>query len=121
MVLDWDWGVAQKLWIDAGRSPASFWLATVREIQLVALSHAERVRRETDQIKWLAFHSEALARSKRLPDFNKFMGKASEAQSEEEMWNAWSSWVAIHNAKERLKNKLGDEFIEVELVDEGDQ
>ena len=87
----------------------------------MALSHAERVKRETDQIKWLAFHGEALARAKRLPDFNKFMGKASEPQTDEEMWNAWSTWVATHNAKEQLKEKLGKDIIEIELADEGDQ
>lgn len=74
----------------------------------MALSHAERQKKENDQIRWLAFHIEALARTKRLPDFSKFMGTAKEAQTDEEMWAAWMSWVSTHNAKIKLAESLGE-------------
>lgn len=74
----------------------------------MALSHAEKLKRENDQVRWLAFHGEALARSKRLPDYDKFMGKKKQAQTDEEMWDAWMTWVSQHNAKLRLAEKLSD-------------
>lgn len=47
----------------------------------------DRLQREQRARAWLAWHTEALARTKRLPDFDKFAGGAPrpERQSQEDL------------------------------------
>lgn len=55
----------------------------------------------------MAWHIEALARQKVLPSLSSLMGIAPKAQSEDEMAEALSQWVVMHNAKIEMQEKLG--------------
>ena len=56
----------------------------------------------------LAWHIEAFARQKVLPNIKRVLGIPERAQTDEEMAAAISQWVTIHNANERAKAARGE-------------
>ena len=85
-----------------------FWHATPALINLVIRSFNETEDAINKRFISLAWHTEALARTKRLPDFNQLVfGKDTEPQTDEEMFAAMMTWVTIHNAKYEQRRLLG--------------
>jgi hypothetical protein len=85
-----------------------FWRSTPAVINLATRSYNEREEAKNRQFLSLAWHIEALARQKRLPDFKKVvLGAPEEAQSDEEMFRAMQFWVASHNARYQQRRLLG--------------
>jgi len=61
-----------------------FWRLTYRETQAVIDGAANRFRREHDDRAWLAWHIEALHRSKRLPKLKTLMHNARPAKKRQQ-------------------------------------
>ncbi|MQP38651.1 hypothetical protein CQ059_04855 [Brucella pseudogrignonensis] len=57
-----------------------FWRLTLREIAVVLDGVASRLRRERNENAWLAWHIEALARSKKLPKLADMMETSPKKQ-----------------------------------------
>ncbi|MET3662503.1 hypothetical protein [Aquamicrobium ahrensii] len=56
-----------EIWATADQDPALFWRLTLREISIILKGAAARLTREQDGRAWVAWHIEALARTKKLP------------------------------------------------------
>lgn len=55
---------------------------------------------------WLAWHIEALARTKRLPDIRKLAGEPLEPQSPDEMLANLEAFVRRHNAAQQKLQRI---------------
>ncbi|WP_315920442.1 hypothetical protein [Mesorhizobium sp. SP-1A] len=58
-----------------------FWRLTLREIAVILEGEAGRVRRGQNDRAWLAWHVEALARSKKLPKLKDMMHDAPQKRA----------------------------------------
>ncbi|MGL5934595.1 MAG: hypothetical protein ACRCZI_03115 [Cetobacterium sp.] len=56
-----------KSWTEADLDPAYFWQVTPREMQAILDGAAGRIRREEELSAWLAWHTAALGRVKKMP------------------------------------------------------
>jgi hypothetical protein len=74
---------------------------------LVIRSFNEQEETTNKRFLSLAWHTEALARTKRLPDFGRMVNGTDEDQSDEEMYAALMSWAADHNARYEQRRVLG--------------
>lgn len=77
--------------------PALFWRLTYREIAAIMKGAAKRLMREHDDRAWLAWHIEALARTKKLPklkDMQSDRTKARRRMTPEEMISMAHLWTA---------------------------
>jgi hypothetical protein len=62
--------------VESGQPYELFWRLTLKEIGVILDAETGRVRREQNDRAWLAWHIEALARSKKLPKLNEMMHDA---------------------------------------------
>lgn len=53
--------------MESGQDPSHFWRLTLREIRVILDGSVARLRRERNENIILAWHIEALARTKKLP------------------------------------------------------
>ncbi|KAB2673216.1 hypothetical protein F9K77_01190 [Ochrobactrum sp. LMG 5442] len=87
-----------KSWVEVGQDPALFWRLTLREIAVILDASTYRLRREQNDRAWLAWHIEALARSKKLPKLKEFLSdapkKPKRRQSVEEQIAIAHRWTA---------------------------
>jgi hypothetical protein len=60
--------------VEAGSDPARFWGITPAEAAREMRGRASVRRHEQQQMAWLAWHIEALSRSKKLPPLKDMMG-----------------------------------------------
>ena len=60
--------------MEAGGDPARFWTITPTEAAREMRGRATVRRHEQQQVAWLAWHGEALARTKKLPPLKDVMG-----------------------------------------------
>jgi hypothetical protein len=75
---------------------------TFREIEYVLAGVAMRLKREHNETAWLAWHVEALARSKRLPKLRELMGdevKPGKRMSPEQLEAVTRAWLESTNRK----------------------
>lgn len=70
---DPSWDHLHLTWVQAGCDPARFWTITPREAAREMRGMAYRNRVEQDRTAWLAWHVEALARTKKLPPLKDMM------------------------------------------------
>jgi hypothetical protein len=68
--------------VEAGCDPARFWTITPAEAAREMRGRASVRRHEQQQMAWLAWHIEALARSKKMPSLQEMTG-AKSARSRE--------------------------------------
>ncbi len=68
--------------MEAGCDPARFWKITPAEAAREMRGKAAIIRREQEQLAWLAWHIEALARTKKLPPLDDMTGKRKAARRE---------------------------------------
>lgn len=61
--------------MEAGLDPARFWTITPAEAAREMRGRATARRHEQQQLAWLAWHIEALARTKKLPPLREMMGE----------------------------------------------
>lgn len=80
---DPSWVELHLQWVQAGCDPARFWEVTPREAAREMRGMAYRSRIEQDRIAWLAWHVEALARTKKLPPLKDMMTKKARRRSGE--------------------------------------
>lgn len=79
----------------SGLDPAHYWGLTYRETQAIIDGAAARLRREQDDRAWLAWHVEALHRTKKLPKLKDMLrGKSSRRKTPEEMIAIAHRWTA---------------------------
>lgn len=69
--------------------------------------------RKHSDLKWLAWHIEALSRQKRLMSFKEMMGLKEEKQDIEELDASLLMWMARHN------QRLSEEDRHVVVLEEG--
>jgi hypothetical protein len=60
--------------VEAGCDPARFWTITPAEAAREMRGRASVRRHEQQQMAWLAWHIEALARSKKMPSLQEMTG-----------------------------------------------
>lgn len=75
-----------------------FWRLTLREVQNIMHGHETRLKREHNERVWLAWHIEALQRTKKLPKLKDMMSGASAAprkQTVDEQVAIAMQWVAV--------------------------
>ena len=59
-------------------------------------------------VRWLAWHIEALARAKSLPSFMEMMGEKPKAQDPDDMLIILEKWANAHNAKLSAQERNAD-------------
>lgn len=69
-----DWADLHLQWMEAGGDPERFWTVTPRQASREMQAMAARRRHDQNQFGWLAWHIEALARTKKLPPLKDMMG-----------------------------------------------
>src|SRR3546814_66045 len=90
---------AISAWFEAGGREDDFWATTPLNVQRFLIGYNKRKDAAHNDIRWLAWHIEALNRQKRLPSFNEMMGVAPKAMDEDEIEKMLDLWVSRHNAK----------------------
>lgn len=60
--------------MECGQDPSQFWSLTPHEISVIMDGAVSRLRRERSELAWLAWHIEALARTKKLPTLESLLG-----------------------------------------------
>jgi hypothetical protein len=93
--------------VSHGFDPDSFWDITTREANLRIEAVAKRWEREHNGRVWLAWHTAALQRTKRLPDIRKmFLNNTSKTrQTWRQQLAIVSEWATRHNRLESIKEK----------------
>lgn len=80
-----------------------FWRLTLREISVILAGETERRNRERDERMSLAWHIEALARTKKMPKLETLMSKANKSRSKRmtaaEIEAATRAWLGSRNRK----------------------
>ena len=71
-------------------------------------AYQDRMQRQHRDFRWLAWHIEALHRSKRLISFREIMGEKPEPQDVDDMLDAIDRWFAQHNAKLSPEDRRAD-------------
>lgn len=68
--------------MEAGGDPARFWSVTPREAAREMQAMMARRRADHDQTAWLAWHIEALARTKKLPPLRDMLSTSKRGRRE---------------------------------------
>ena len=89
-----------RRYVVAGHDPHSFWTLTPRLFSIVMEAAAEKARHEHQARAWVVWHTAALSRVPKMPDFDEFAGiKAKRQTSEELQMNLKmlaAAWGAVH-------------------------
>ncbi|NOV15873.1 hypothetical protein E5S70_07200 [Ensifer adhaerens] len=87
-----------RSWVEAGQDPSHFWRLTLREIGVILDGAVDRMKSQHDERAWLAWHIEALARTKKLPKLKDLTHGASKGprrrQTVEEQIAIAEAWTA---------------------------
>lgn len=81
----------------AGQDPALFWRITLREVSIVLKGAEAALRRRHDDAAWLAWHIEALSRTKKLPKLKEMLSaqpRKRRRMTPEEMVSMAHLWTA---------------------------
>lgn len=78
----------------AGLDPSQFWTLTYREIDVCLAGAGERLEREQNGRAWLAWHIEALGRTKRLPKLDRLYVQKRQRQTPQQMQAVVRAWMA---------------------------
>jgi hypothetical protein len=82
----WDWNALRRVWIEEGFQDEDFWRQTASSYSLAMEARANVRKRETERDLFIAWHTEAFAREKRLKPLAKYLSPSSQAgQSPKEM------------------------------------
>lgn len=83
-----------------GFDPESFWDQTIRTMAIAINGKLRAARREHNQRAWLAWHTAALQRSKKLPTLRSMLARDKpRAQSWQEQSAMMQTWSIAHNAR----------------------
>ena len=86
-----------KAWVEAGLEASRFWPLTYREIGIILEGARNRIIRERNDQMSLAWHIEALHRSKKLPRLKEMLRRAPAAAKKAHDWEsqfaAFSAWA----------------------------
>lgn len=83
-----------------------FWRSTPRIVKICLDGAADRLRAEQNGRAWLAWHVEALSRSKKLPELDRLMVCVSgvKKQAPDEMRAIIKTWVAANGGEIRKRS-----------------
>ena len=81
---------------------------TPRELKLLHEAAAKKNEREHNARVWLAWHTAAFQRMKKMPDLKKMYlnNTSKKRQTWREQLAVFSEWAARHNRLEALKEKV---------------
>ncbi len=84
-----------------------FWRVSPRQINAIVSGANDRLLHQHNELVWLAWHTAALIRAKKMPKLEKLMAKnaSHKRRSWQEDMAAMDQWVA-HTAKIARQNKV---------------
>lgn len=83
-----------------------FWRVSARQMKAIISGAQDRMLREHNERAWLAWHTAALMRAKKMPNIKKLMSKAPgrTAQTWQQQMAVMDQWVA-HTAQVMRQRK----------------
>lgn len=71
-------------------------------------AYQERLEKQHRDFRWVAWHIDALRRSRRLISFREMMGEKPEAQDVDDMLDAIDRWFTQHNSRLSAEDRRAD-------------